>query len=228
VVDCPPLPEPVYVDREMWEKIVLNLLSNALKSTFDGEIRVSCGHGDRSAARVSDTGTGISEAICRTCSALPAHRRRARRSHEGSGIGLALVQELVEMHGGSIAWKARSAREPRSPVTLPFGQSTCRTAAWSAEGEPRCAAGLGRGLCAGGDGLAAGPRPAQKEVPAPLPAMSHGNPLLAVPAADRKPEILLVDDNADMREYVIGLLGWRFNVVQAENGKAGARLPAAR
>ena len=41
IVECPPLPEPVYVDREMWEKIVLNLLSNALKSTFDGEIRVS-------------------------------------------------------------------------------------------------------------------------------------------------------------------------------------------
>jgi signal transduction histidine kinase len=41
IVDCPPLPELVYVDREMWEKIVLNLLSNALKSTFEGEIRVT-------------------------------------------------------------------------------------------------------------------------------------------------------------------------------------------
>jgi len=40
VVNCQPLDEPAYVDCEMWEKIVLNLLSNAFKFTFDGEIEV--------------------------------------------------------------------------------------------------------------------------------------------------------------------------------------------
>jgi signal transduction histidine kinase len=104
VVDCPPLPETVYVDRDMWEKIVLNLLSNAFKFTFAGEIAVSlrwCG--GQVELVVRDTGTGI-----------PAHElphiferfhrvRNARaRTHEGTGIGLALVQELVRLHGGEI------------------------------------------------------------------------------------------------------------------------------
>ncbi len=59
-VDCPPLPEAVWVDREMWEKVVLNLLSNAFKFTFTGEIAVSLrAEGGQVELSVRDTGTGI-------------------------------------------------------------------------------------------------------------------------------------------------------------------------
>lgn len=93
IVTCPPLPQPVDVDREMWEKIVLNLLSNAFKFTMSGTITVALAwHGDQVALTVSDTGTGIPAAE------LPHifgrfHRVRGAiaRTYEGSGIGLALV-----------------------------------------------------------------------------------------------------------------------------------------
>ena len=140
IVECPPLPEPVYVDREMWEKIVLNLLSNALKSTFDGEIRVTVRSAEGSVrSRCAIPAPAFSE------SDLPHLFERfrridgaRRRSHEGSGIGLALVQELVEMHGGSIP--VRSARRwNKFTVTLPFGHEHC-LGPWSAAGAPslRC------------------------------------------------------------------------------------------
>src|SRR6185436_5466455 len=62
-VDCPPLPEPVYVDREMWEKIVLNLVSNAFKFTFEGAITVTLRETPQGAElRVSDTGIGVAPA----------------------------------------------------------------------------------------------------------------------------------------------------------------------
>ena len=94
VVDCEPLAEPVYVDREMWEKIVLNLLSNAFKFTFEGEIAVRMRDaGDAVELTVSDTGIGIPpDELPRMFERFHRVENARGRSHEGSGIGLALVR----------------------------------------------------------------------------------------------------------------------------------------
>jgi signal transduction histidine kinase len=129
VVDCSPLDGElagsVYVDREMWEKIVLNLLSNAFKFTFDGSIHMALHAVDEGRAVeliVRDTGVGISAAE------LPHlferfHRVEGvqARTHEGSGIGLALVQELVQLHGGSIRAESAEGTGTTFFVRLPTG-----------------------------------------------------------------------------------------------------------
>ena len=222
VVDCPPLDKPVYVDREMWEKIILNLISNALKSTFEGEIRVTVRPlGEQVQVSVIDTGTGISE------SDLPNLFQRfrriegaRRRSHEGSGIGLALVQELVEMHGGSIQVKSLIDVGTEFIVTLPFGHEhlsagrsiTHGPAASSPQESAEAYIQEALSWLGPGDKLRGG-----------IAAAVPGNePDKSGPAnsAEPKPVILLADDNADMREYLSGLLRGRFQLMQAGNGKA--------
>src|SRR5258708_9871515 len=123
VVNCPPLPEPVYVDREMWEKIVLNLLSNAFKHTFEGSITITLRWlGDYAELAVSDTGVGIPK------TELPRlferfHRVKGARSrtHEGTGIGLALVQELVSLHSGAVCIESEEGKGSTFTVTVRTG-----------------------------------------------------------------------------------------------------------
>ncbi len=107
-VDCPPLPEPVYVDRDMWEKIVLNLVSNAFKFTLSGEVRVTLKtDAEWATLEVCDTGCGIAEAdLPRVFERFHRGQTTQARTAEGSGIGLSLVHELVKLHGGSIDVKS--------------------------------------------------------------------------------------------------------------------------
>jgi signal transduction histidine kinase/FixJ family two-component response regulator len=208
-IACPPLPEPVLVDREMWEKIVLNLISNAFKFTFDGEIAVEIGvSADGSAAelRVCDSGTGI-----------PAHElphlferfhriEGARgRTFEGSGIGLALVHELIRQHGGSIAAASQPGRGSVFTVTIPFGRAHLPA--------DRVADQVSSELPVGSRAEAY-----VQEALRWLPQDSRETDLrcdLTLEGASEAPDasargegerIVLADDNADLRDYVKRLL----------------------
>lgn len=123
VVDCPPLAEPIYVDRQMREKIVLNLLSNAFKFTFTGEITV-CLHqvGDGVELAVKDTGIGIPPAeIPHLFERFHRVKGAQGRTFEGSGIGLALVQELVKLHGGTVQVSSALGEGSCFRVSIPTG-----------------------------------------------------------------------------------------------------------
>ena len=124
-VSCDPLSQLAYVDREMWEKIVLNLISNAFKFTFEGKIAVSLREvGDRIELGVSDTGIGIpDEHLPRIFDRFHRVEGARARTYEGSGIGLALVQELVKMHGGEFRVASKVGRGSTFTVSIPAGDA---------------------------------------------------------------------------------------------------------
>jgi len=123
IVECPPLAEKVYVDHDMWEKIVLNLLSNAFKYTFSGNITVKLRQRGRQVeCAVKDTGVGIpAEELPHLFERFYRVKGVEGRTYEGTGIGLSLVQELVKLHGGTIRVQSVRGAGSTFTVSLPLG-----------------------------------------------------------------------------------------------------------
>jgi signal transduction histidine kinase/DNA-binding response OmpR family regulator len=208
VVDCPPLPDPVYVDREMWEKVVLNLLSNALKFTFAGAIAVTLRlAGDAVELSVRDTGVGIPAAeLPHLFERFHRVQNMHVRTQEGTGIGLALVRELVDLHGGDVRVASVPGAGSTFTVAIPTGAAHLPpehvVAAPRAPTAPHIAApyveeALRWVLDDGGTA-------AQNVLP---PGGELAIPTIVDSASGAPPaRILLADDNADMRAYLIRLL----------------------
>jgi PAS domain S-box-containing protein len=206
-VDCPPAGEPGYVDREMWEKIVLNLVSNAFKFTLAGGIFVSLRREKDFVLEVRDTGSGIpAEELPRMFERFHRVEGARGRSHEGSGIGLALVHELVKLHGGSIAVESASGRGTTFTVRI------LRGAAHLPADQVRAPA----------DGASPSTR-AEAYVEEALSWLPGGE----VPAPRHiGKRVLLADDNADLRAYARRLLAEHYAVEAVADGEAA--LAAAR
>ena len=200
----------------MWEKIVLNLVSNAFKYTFDGEIRVELRASEAGAElMVADTGTGIPpEALPQLFNRFYRVPGASGRTHEGSGIGLSLVRELVTLHGGSIEVESHVGQGSIFRVNIPFGAAHLPAHRWRTEADRPTGAGGAAGVRRRGAALVAGFCARWSRAALFLRSLEP-EPPSATTEALNKPTVLLVDDNRDMREYVTRLLKSRFAVVSA-------------
>jgi PAS domain S-box-containing protein len=215
LIDCRPLAEPVYVDRDMWEKIVLNLVSNAFKFTFEGEIDVSLRQaGDLVELAVRDTGIGIAaEELPHLFERFHRVKGARGRTYEGSGIGLALVQELVKLHGGSVHGESVLNSGSSFIVSIPCGAAhlpqdrigALRTQASTALPGEAYVEEANRWVC---------------------PDLEETRKVQTEPSENlqvSRPRVLLADDNADMRDYVQRLLRQNYDVITVGDGKAALK-----
>jgi PAS domain S-box-containing protein len=219
VVRCEALDAPVFVDREMWEKVVLNLVSNAFKFTFEGEIEVALrGGDDHVELTVSDTGVGVpAHEVKRLFERFHRVEGVRSRTHEGSGIGLALVQELVRLHGGEISATSEPGVGSIFTVRIPRGSDHLpRERIVPAGPRPldttRASLFLEEALHWLHDSIESG---------APASEPSASEPPTASTA--RRERVLVVDDNADLREYLQRILESRWTVETAPDGEAALR-----
>jgi PAS domain S-box-containing protein len=223
-VQAGPLPEPVYVAPELWEKVVLNLLSNAFKFTLSGEVAVSlAAEGREAVLRVRDSGVGIPAAeLGRLFERFHRVEGQRGRSFEGTGIGLALVREIVALHGGRVEAASEEGQGTTFTVRLPLGT------AHLLPGQIGAARSLGS--------TATGALPYVEEALRWLPggalpgqpgAGVRAQPDPAPPAGERgggrggeRGRVLLVDDNADLRDYIARLLAPGHDVRVVPDGEA--------
>jgi PAS domain S-box-containing protein len=202
-VACDSISEPVYVDRVMWEKILLNLLSNAFKFTLKGEIRVTLEESERRVLlKVKDTGAGIPEKeLPKMFERFHRIENTTGRTFEGSGIGLSLISGFVQLHGGTITVESVEGEGSLFIVTIPTGKQHL-------------------------DPEQVIESPANDDMLLADVFNAETSPLIEQTflekegdhRAKEKGTILVVDDNADMRHYLRSLLYQDYNIQLAVNG----------
>jgi len=205
----------VYVDVDMWEKIILNLLSNAFKYSKQGHIKIEVSQaGDEVLVEITDTGIGIDEdQLEKIFSRFHRVENTEGRSQEGTGIGLAMVKELVKLHSGTIYAKSTKGVGSTFTVVLPAGKKHLpdgKVAESNGHYTPGSTSVFVEEALKWLPGNDAGAITSDDDVTTALLNQLPGG---------RKQKILLADDNADMREYVQRLLQQQFTVITAVDGE---------
>ncbi|AYA37475.1 response regulator [Hymenobacter oligotrophus] len=194
----------VYLDADQFDKILYNLLGNALKFTpAGGEVVVSLGQqAGQAVLRVQDTGVGIpAEHVPLIFDRFHQVDDTHTRRHGGSGIGLALVKELVALHRGNIRVLSALGEGSTFVVELPLGNAHLQA----------------HELCPAA--------PMSSAVAVPLPDfIDQPDTALPVAPADARPLVLVVEDNPEVRDYIRTCLATEFRVRTANDGAQGLAL----
>ncbi|MBI2951235.1 sigma 54-interacting transcriptional regulator, partial [bacterium] len=202
----------LFADREMLDKLLTNLLSNAFKFTERGSVEVSTAiHEGRFRLVVKDTGVGIKR------DQLPYIFDRFRqadgsesREYAGTGLGLALVKEIAKLHGGEVTVNSHYGRGSSFLVTLPLGKAHLDPASLveAVAEEATAQAGLY-------EAIIVHERQADRESAemADCQAEAAFDPT--------RPTVLYVEDNPDLRRHVRDLLDAHYNVLLAVDGRDG-------
>jgi len=202
----------VFLDIQMWEKIVLNLLSNAFKYTLEGKITVELiKAGNHVILKVSDTGVGIPAAeLPHMFERFHRVENAIGRTHEGTGIGLSLVSELVGLHGGDIAVESVFGTGSTFTLRIPLGSSHLPAEQVHQKGFQGLMIGLRESFLQEASGLLG---EEYSEI------VKENKPTQADHVHQPEAKVLIVDDNNDMRAYLKRLLEPEFNVYTAVNGE---------
>jgi PAS domain S-box-containing protein len=208
-VQCETIQKPTYVDREMWEKIVLNLLSNAFKYTLSGKIALRFFEADnRAVMEVEDTGVGIpEEELPRMFERFHRVKNTAARTFEGTGIGLSLVKELVNLHHGNIQVFSKPGQGSKFVVSIPLGKEHLQNIDVFDAAAASYESILSEAYLTEATALAG------NETASNQPVKGGSNEKAT------KSRVLVVDDNPDMKEYIRKLLEPLYDVRVAENGR---------
>lgn len=204
----------IYLDRQMWEKIVLNLLSNAYKYTLQGSVTVSLDDlGDHVQLKVSDTGIGIkADDLPNMFERFHRIENAGGRTHEGSGIGLSLVKELVGLHGGTIGLESTFGQGSTFTIVLPKGKNHLPPLQIIDQPSDANSSSLRGAFIKEALSLL-------EDEPSPAPSVDVSDP-------ETGGYILIVDDNQDMREYLSSLLQPRHRIRKASNGVEALKIMA--
>ncbi|RKH66427.1 response regulator [Corallococcus interemptor] len=225
-VDCPPLSQPVYVAPDLWEQIVLNLVSNAFKFTLQGGVTLRLReNGQRVSLEVEDTGSGIpAHELPRLFERFHRVPGSPSRTMEGSGIGLALVQEFARLHGGSVSARSTEGEGSVFTVELPLGHAHLPPERIRTNARPRSAAREATSAYVEEALLWSTSKPKDRTQSShhPYPVAADGH------APAPRARILLVDDNRDMRDYIQRVLSPEYDVEVATDGQKGLEAALAR